>query len=840
MSDTLMSDNPNTSITTLPVLPVKRSVLFPGVRVPLTVGRDRSVAAVEFALKTEDKTILVVAQRDPEVEQPKLEDLYQIGTKAVIKQVGRTADGQLHALVQGVERLVLLKLEDSTPFLKVRSRQLPAPSNSGAEIDALHRAILDLVDQLPTLIQSPGIAEVAEALRAERDPVAFGYRVAALLNLTVEGEQALLEAPTGAELLRRIYTALSNEVQVLQLRNKIASEAQAEMGKSQREYFLRQQLKAIQQELGEGEDAEGATGELQKRIEEADLPEQVRQDAERELARLTKIPAASPEHQVIRSYLELILELPWNKVSPDSVDLARVRQVLDEDHYGIQDVKERIVEHLAVLKLNPTAKAPILCLVGPPGVGKTSLGQSIARALGRRFERISLGGLHDEAELRGHRRTYVGAMPGRIIQAIRRAGVKNPVLMLDEVDKMGRDFRGDPAAALLEVLDPAQNHTFTDHYLDLAFDLSKVFFITTANTLDPVSEPLLDRMEVIRLPGYSEQEKLEIAKRYLWPRRLNEAGLSADHIQLPDDMISEIICRYTREAGVRQLEQMLGRLTRKVALKLAESPPTATGGVGRGVQQDGAPSRDGGVGRGVQQDGAPSRDDGSQASEAPDAIVIGREQLDEWLGTERFMPEEARKQLPPGVATGLAWTATGGDVLYVETTLLPGSHDLTLTGQLGEVMQESARAARSYLWSHAESMGMDISRFKRNGVHLHVPAGAIPKDGPSAGITMATALASAYMNIPVRSDTAMTGEISLSGLVLPVGGIKEKMLAARRAGIRRVILPKANQKDLKELPEQVRNEMTFVFVETIEEVLSAAFQEKAAAEPHQTLSALAN
>jgi ATP-dependent Lon protease len=457
--------------------------------------------------------------------------------------------------------------------------------------------------------------------------------------------------------------------------------------------------------------------------------------------------------------------------------------VLDEDHYGIQEVKERIVEHLAVLKLNANAKAPILCLVGPPGVGKTSLGQSIARALGRTFERMSLGGVHDEAELRGHRRTYVGAMPGRVIQAMRRAGVKNPVLMLDEVDKMGRDFRGDPAAALLEILDPAQNHTFRDNYLDLPFDLSQVFFITTANTLHTISQPLLDRMEIIRLPGYSEQEKLQIAVRYLWPRRLKEAGLRADQVQFSEETLREIICRYTREAGVRQLEQMLGRVTRKVALRLAESMP-----------------------------------------DAPGPVVIDREKLGDWLGTERFMPEEARKDLPAGVAMGLAWTETGGDVLYVETSLLPGGRDLTLTGQLGDVMQESARAARSYLWSHADELGIDIDRFKRNGVHIHVPSGAIPKDGPSAGITMTTALASLYLGTPVRSDIAMTGEISLSGLVLPIGGVKEKVLAARRAGIKKVILPKANQKDLREVPEEVQQEMTFTLVDTIEDVLPAALQ----------------
>ena len=785
MTDESMSD---AAVMMLPVLPVKRTVLFPGVRMPLTVGRPRSVAAVESALATEEKALLVVAQRDPQKEGPGIADLFSIGTKAVIKHMGRTAEGQLHALVEGIERVVLLQVEQSDPFLAVRSRPFPLPADSGPEIDALHRAITDMIGELPTLIQSPGIDEVAAALAAESDPVALAYRVAPFLNLKVEDEQALLEAASRAELLRRLYAALSHEVQVLQLRHKIASEAQAEMGKSQREYILRQQLKAIQQELGESEDAEGEFQHLKQEIAEADLPDHVRKEAEREVARLAKIPTASPEHQVVHSYLELVLELPWKKASVDSLDLARVRQVLDEDHYGIREVKERIVEHLAVLKLNPGAKAPILCLVGPPGVGKTSLGQSVARALGRNFERLSLGGVHDEAELRGHRRTYVGALPGRIIQAIRRAGVNNPVLMLDEVDKMGRDFRGDPAAALLEVLDPAQNHTFRDHYLDLPFDLSKAFFITTANTLDPVSQPLLDRMEIIRLPGYSEHEKLEIAVRYLWPRRLQEAGLRADQVVLGPDVIAAIISRYTREAGVRQLEQMLGRLTRKIALKLADRPAAA------------------------------GPEDGAR-----EPIVIACEELTERLGPERFMPEEARKRLPPGVATGLAWTPTGGDVLYIETSLLPGGKDLTLTGQLGDVMQESARAARSYLWSHAKAIGLDIAGFGRNGVHIHVPSGATPKDGPSAGITMAIALASAYLDTPVRSDTAMTGEISLSGLVLPVGGIKEKVLAARRAGIRRIILPKANEKDLREVPEEVRNELQFILVETIDDVLRAAF-----------------
>ncbi|HJU04332.1 MAG TPA: endopeptidase La [Nitrospiraceae bacterium] len=774
------------TLATLPVLPIKRTVLFPGVMLPLTIGRTRSVAAIEAALRTEDKTVIVVTQRDPDKEEPNVQDLFTIGTKAVVKQVGRNSEGGLQALLQGVERVVLLKVEQTDPYLMVRSRQVTPPSDSAPEVDALRRAVLDMIDKLPALVPTSGIGEVVAALHAEHDPVALAYRVASLLNLTVEAEQALLEASTREDVLRQLYKALAHEVQVLQLRNKIASDAQAEIGKSQREYMLRQQLKAIQQELGEGEGEESETAHLKKQIEEADLPEAVRKEADRELARLAKTPAASPEHQVIRNYLELVLELPWNKASADQLNLSRVRQVLDEDHYGIQEVKERIVEHLAVLKLNPSAKAPILCLVGPPGVGKTSLGQSIARAVGRTFERMSLGGVHDEAELRGHRRTYIGAMPGRVIQAMRRAGVKNPVLMLDEVDKMGHDFRGDPAAALLEILDPAQNHTFRDNYLDLPFDLSQVFFITTANTLHTISQPLLDRMEIIRLPGYSEQEKVQIATRYLWPRRLKEAGLTDQQVLFSEETLREIIGRYTREAGVRQLEQMLGRLTRKVALKLAESAAEGTG---------------------------------EHAS-----VTIERGSLGDWLGTERFMPEEARKSLPAGVATGLAWTETGGDVLYIESSLLPGGRDLTLTGQLGDVMQESARAARSYLWAHADILGIDIERFKRNGVHIHVPSGAIPKDGPSAGITMATALASLYLGTPVRSDLAMTGEISLSGLVLPIGGVKEKVLAARRAGIKHVILPKANRKDLREVPEEVRAEMTFTLVDTIEEVLPLALQ----------------
>lgn len=781
MDTTLMTENE--LIVSLPLVPVKRTVLFPDTLVPFTIGRPRSIAAVEAAMNSEDKALVLATQRDSEQEEPGFDDLYLIGTKAVIKQMGKTPDGHLQVLVQGIERVVLLKMEQAEPHMIVRSRRLPVSLETDLELEALHRELLELIGQLPELLTTQGVAELVAVLRAEKNPLSVAYRLVSLLNLNVERLQGLLEQSDPKEVLRQVYGALAHELHILKIRHEIASQAQAEIGKSQREYFLRQQLKEIQQELGELETQpeEGEVGELKARIEKTDLPEVVKTEATRELKRLIKLPPASPDHQVIRSYLELVLELPWNTLTEDHLDLAHVRTVLDEDHYGIQDVKERILEHLAVLKLNPSAKAPILCLVGPPGVGKTSLGQSIARALERKFERLSLGGLHDEAELRGHRRTYVGAMPGRLIQALRRAGAKNPVLMLDEVDKVGKDFRGDPASALLEILDPEQNHTFRDNYLDLPFDLSKVMFITTANSLDTISRPLLDRMEIIRLGGYSHQEKLEIANRYLWPRRLKEAGLESKPLTLEENVIPHIIKRYTREAGVRQLEQMLGRLTRKVALRLAEQPP----------------------------------------DQPEESLAITQDDLPEWLGIERFMPEEARKTLPLGVATGLAWTETGGDVLYVESALLPGGSDLTITGHIGDVMQESAQAARSYLWSRAESLGLDISVFKQSGMHIHVPEGAIPKDGPSAGVTMASALASLLLKIPVTNDTAMTGEISLSGLVLPVGGIKEKILAAHRVGLHRIVLPKANEKDLKDVPDAVRSELTVVFVETIEEALEA-------------------
>lgn len=770
--------DPQAQVQVLPLLPLKNTVLFPHLLMPLAVGRPSSIAAVEAALATEDKELVVVAQRDASVESPSQDDLYTVGTKAVIRKMSRPNEGAMELLVLGLERVVILKVENTGSYLTARVMPSPLPQDGGPEVEALHGAIIELAQKAIELAQPQAPVELSRMLASSDDPLRLVYLLASIMSLDLDKEQSLLEAPTRVDALRLMHGYMAHEIQVLELRSKIANTARSEMSKEQREYLLRQQLRAIQQELGEKNPEQAEAEMLRERLEKADLPEEVRKEVERELSRLERLPSASPDHHVLRSYIELVLELPWRKSTEDHLDLARARQILDEDHYNLKEVKERILEHLAVLKLNPQAKAPILCFVGPPGVGKTSLGQSIARALGRKFERMSLGGLHDEAELRGHRRTYIGAMPGRLIQAIRRAGANNPVLMLDEIDKLGRDFRGDPAAALLEVLDPEQNKSFRDNYLDLPFDLSRVLFITTANTLDTIPQPLLDRMEVIRLPGYTEEEKIEIAKRYLIPRQVKEAGLTPEQVTFPDETIKNIIAGYTREAGLRRLERAIAKVVRKVALRFAE-----------GHQEP---------------------------------VTVRPEDLAELLGPEPFTQEQMRKTLPPGVAIGLAWTESGGDVLYIEATLLPGGKGLTLTGQLGDVMQESAKAAQSFVWSHADELGIDKSLFKENGVHLHVPAGAIPKDGPSAGITMATALASLYTGLAARSDTAMTGEITLTGLVLPIGGVKEKVLAARRSGIKRVILPKGNQKDLPDVPEPVRNELEFIFVERMQEVLEAA------------------
>jgi ATP-dependent Lon protease len=768
---------PETKLQTLPLLPLKNSTLFPGLLMPLSVGRAASRAAVEAALATEEKELVVVAQRDSSEDQPTADGLYTIGTRARIQKTSHPAEDRVDILVLGVERVVLVKVDAQSNYMVARVQVLPSPDDSNNETEALTLSIVEMGSKFVGLTQgqhSP--QELARVFTSHEDPLRLAYMVASLMSLDVTREQALLEAPTRLEALRLVHGWLSHEIEIVNLRNKISEEARGEMSREQREYILRQQKRAIEQELGEKNPDQGEIEQLREKLQKADLPEDVRKEAERELGRLEKIPSSQPEHNVLRTWLEYVLELPWKIRSDDNLEIARARQVLDEDHYGITKVKERILEQLAVLKLNPEAKAPILCLVGAPGVGKTSLGQSIARAIGRKFERMSLGGLHDEAELRGHRRTYIGALPGRLIQAMRRAGTSNPVLMLDEIDKLGRDFRGDPAAALLEVLDPEQNKTFRDNYLDLTFDLSKVLFITTANSLDTIPAPLLDRMEILRLSGYSEEEKAVIARRYLLPRQLTQAGLKTEQCDITDGAVIKIIASYTREAGVRRLEQALGRVIRKIALRFAEG------------------------------------------TEGP--VVVLADDVAELLGPEPMLPEQARRDMPAGVATGLAWTETGGDVLYIEATLLPNGKDLTITGQLGEVMQESAKTARSFVWSHAGALGIDPQLFLNSGLHIHVPAGAIPKDGPSAGVTMTTALASIYSGVAARSDTAMTGEVTLTGLVLPIGGVKEKVLAARRAGLKRVILPRGNRKDLRDLPDEVRNEMEFVFADRVEDVLS--------------------
>ena len=772
------------------VLPLQQTTMFPGTVIPLAAGRPRSVAAVEAALSTEEKLLACVTVREErgsvDAEATPPADLYEVGTLVMVKRMMRTPEG-LQLIVHGTERVRVVRWTQTDPHLRARVRILPAPAVRDADaVEALTRNVQALVQR--ALAMLPEIPpEVRNAVLSANDPVQLSYFLGSILNLGVAQEQQMLESDTVDDLLQIAYGRLAHEIDIMELRTKIAAEAQGEMSKAQRDYFLRQQMKAIQKELGEDEGGEAAEADmLRERLGAADLPEEVRKEADRELRRLERLPQAAPDYHVIRTYLEFILELPWNKSSEDKLDLNEARRILDEDHYGLEEIKERILEFLAVVKLRRDSKSPILCFVGPPGVGKTSLGRSIARAMGREFERLSLGGVRDEAELRGHRRTYIGAMPGHIIQSIRRAGVNNPVMMLDEIDKLGNDYRGDPASALLEILDPQQNSTFRDHYLDLPFDLSRVFFIATANQLGPIPGPLRDRMEIIGLVGYSEQEKMHIARRYLIPRQTRENGLQEGQLEITDEALMLIAARYTREAGVRQLERTVGRVARKAALRIAEG----------------------------------------QAEK----IRVEASDVKELLGAPRFYPEEARKEMPPGVATGMAWTETGGQLLFIEATLLPGSSGLQLTGQLGEVMQESARAARSYLWSHGSEFGIDPQMFKNYGMHLHVPAGAIPKDGPSAGVAITSALTSLMTGRRVRNDTAMTGEITLSGLVFPVGGIKEKVLAAHRAGLKRVVLPARNEPDAEDIPEDVRKELEIVYVSRIGEALEQTL-EKLVAQP---------
>ena len=770
-----------------PALPLKNIVVFPQIVQHLAVGRRKSMAALKRSSENAIE-LVTVAQHAPDVENPEISDLHSIGTLVQIKRIENHDQGA-QVIVQGSQRVRIVAAVEDNDCLMLEVEPLPvlrmaeSPEDQAAEeaaaADALLRENLGLAQAIARLMDSENGDQIYQQLIGTiGDPIVQMYRIANLANLTVEQQQEVLAANKVVELMRAVHGILTHEQQVAEVRRQIAEQARDDMEAQQREHVLRQQKRAIEHALGESEE-DPDIAELKADLKEANLPEAVQKEVDRELNRLARMSASAADYQVSRAYLELIAELPWHDRTEDQLDLDHAESVLDEDHYGLDDIKERILDALAVMQLNPEAKAPILCFVGPPGVGKTSLGQSIARAMGRKFERLSLGGLHDEAELRGHRRTYIGAMPGRILQAVRRAGVTNPILMLDEIDKLGRDFRGDPAAALMEILDPAQNQEFRDNYLNLPFDLSRVLFITTANTLEGIPRPLLDRMEILELSGYSDMEKRAIARQYLIPRQQQGAGLTEAQLEISDDALERAIRGYTREAGVRELERVMGRLARKRARQVVDSV------------------------------------------ELSETIEVG--DLDDLLGPQKFKPDQERDALEPGVAAGLAWTEAGGDVLYVEATLTPKDEKVVLTGHLGQVMQESARAARSHLWSAAEQIGIERAKIEENGVHIHVPAGAVPKDGPSAGVTMATALYSAYTDRPVPNDLAMTGELTLSGLVLPVGGIKEKLLAAHRAGKHKVILPAENESDLSKLPETVREELEIVLARSIEEVFAAAF-----------------
>ncbi len=780
------------------ILPLRNTVVFPSIVLPLIVERPRSVRLIDDAVVA-DRLIALVALKDPEVDDPEPEDLYSVGTLAVIHRMARDQDTSgRHLIVQGMERVRILEIIQKEPYLRARMERIPEVVEEGVELEALTRSVSDLFERLVELTAYIP-EEVASSVIETQDASRLAYLVAASTRMEMPTRQEILELDDVTEKLRRLVEVLTREVDILEMGQKIRTDAQSVIEDMQREYFLREQLKVIQRELGEDDAQSAEVQTLREKIQEAQMPEEAEQEAQREIERLAKLPPAAAEYSVIRTYLDWLTDLPWQKLSDDNLDINLARQVLDEDHYDLERIKDRIVEYLAVRKLRheraevnrdqATSNDPIrreregviLCFVGPPGVGKTSLGQSIARSLGREFIRQSLGGVRDEAEIRGHRRTYIGAMPGRIIQAIRRCGTRNPVFMLDEVDKIGADYRGDPTSALLEVLDPEQNTEFRDHYLGVPFDLSQVMFITTANVLDTIPAPLLDRMEVLQLSGYTEKEKIAIAREYLVPRQIRENGLRSEEIVFSQEALSTVVREYTREAGVRNLERMIGSICRKVAARIA----------GGTAQQ----------------------------------VSVDAEDVAGYLGRPRFFYEVAERTQIPGVATGLAWTESGGDILFIEATKMKGQKGFMTTGQLGNVMQESARAALSYIRSKAEDLGLDPGFFDDLDIHLHVPAGAIPKDGPSAGVVMATALASLVKGVPVSSTLGMTGEITLRGQVLPVGGIKEKVLAAHRAGLERICLPKRNEKDLDELPEDVREQLDFILVDRVEQVFEVAFND---------------
>ncbi len=764
----------------LPVLPLQEMVPFPDTLTPLAVGRERSMRLVNEVLSGE-RMLAMVASKNPEAEEPGPDELYDVGVAGVVARMLKVPDGSIRILVQGTERVRLTDYVAEEPYLIARIEPMPDVVEPSAELEALthnvQRTFAEIIEQIPYLPE-----ELQLAVANLDDPSALAHLIAGALRISTEEKQELLEQVDVGKRLRRLSEILARELEVVQLGTKIQSQVQSEIDKGQREFYLREQLKAIQQELGEGDEQQAEINELRERIEGANLPEAARKQADRELGRLERLPPAAAEHGVIRTYLEWLVELPWANETEDNLELAHAREVLDADHYDLERVKDRILEYLAVRRLNPESPGPILCFVGPPGVGKTSLGRSIAKALGREFERISVGGVRDEAEIRGHRRTYIGALPGVIIRALRDAGTHNPVFMIDEIDKMGADFRGDPASAMLEVLDPAQNQSFRDHYLDLEFDLSDVMFIATGNTLDTVPIPLQDRMEVIQLAGYTADEKLHIAKRYLVPRQVEQNGLSRSQISFSDAGLKAVIDEYTREAGVRNLEREIGSICRKVARQIAEG-------------------------------------------EAKGKVSISAKRARELLGKRRFYAEQRRRTRVPGVATGLAWTPVGGEVLFVEASAMPGDGKLTITGQIGDVMRESAQAALSWVRGHLKQLPTEVPEawFGAHDIHVHVPAGAVPKDGPSAGVAMAVALASLVTGKPVSSDVAMTGEVTLTGQVLPIGGLKEKALAAQRARIKRVLVPARNEGDVDEIPEHQRKGLEFIYCETIEDALAAAF-----------------
>jgi ATP-dependent Lon protease len=773
----------------LPVLPLKETVVFPESMTPLAVGQDRSVKLIDDVVSGE-RLLALFTVRDPEIETPGWDDIYDVGTVAVVHKMIKVPDGTLRILVQGVQRVRLVRPLSDDPYLVGELDDAPDVIPDSPAVEALTR---NVQQQFAHIIgMTPYLPEELQLAAANVDePSALTHLIASTLRLRTEERQELLETTNVEERLRKISVILNREVEMSELGSKIQSQVASEIDKGQREFFLRQQLKAIQDELGEGDDQQAEIDELRERIEEKGLPEHAQKAAIREVNRLEKLPPAAAEYGVIRTYLDWILALPWSEETEDDYDLGHAQQILDEDHFDLEKVKERIVEHLAVSKLKNDLSGPILCFVGPPGVGKTSLGQSIARALGRKFARISVGGVRDESEIRGHRRTYIGAMPGTILRAVRDAESRNPVFLIDEIDKMGSDFRGDPASAMLEVLDPEQHSTFRDHYLDLPFDLSKVLFICTANTLDTIPGPLLDRMDVIQLSGYTHEEKLGIAKRYLVPKQIAAHGLKKSKLAISDKTLRLVISEYTREAGVRNLDRQIATLCRKAAMLVA------TGHT--------------------------------------DRLRVDEGRVREWLGPRKFSPDARKRTADPGVATGLAYTAVGGDVLFIEATAYPGKGKLTITGQLGEVMQESAQAALSWVRSHTEELGLVPEWFAEHDVHVHVPAGAVPKDGPSAGVTMATALVSLVRGQPVDGDVGMTGEITLTGQVLPIGGIREKALAAQRAGLKRVIVPAENVHELEDLPAEARDELEFLLVDHVEQVFEHAFRgsakRRAAARP---------